>query len=109
LCTIGNSYLLIGDYTQALNYQSQALEKAKLIGNRRAMSFVLNSIGDTYRIRGNYSKAIETYQHAIQVDEETHDISNQLINKGSMAEIYERLSNYSFAYNYAYNVLSATC
>jgi two-component system, NtrC family, sensor kinase len=108
LSTIGNSYLSLGDFSQALKYQTEALSEANRISNKRTKSFVLNSLGDIYRFQGNYLKAIEAYQQAFQIDETTHDLSNQLISKGNTADVYERLKNYPLAFKFAREALNAS-
>ena len=105
--TIGNTYSLLGDYEQALNYLHKALNEAELGRVKRAKSFVLNSIGETYRMQGNYAKAIEAYEESIKVDENTHDTSSILANKGSLSEVYERLGKHRLAFRYAREALES--
>jgi len=108
LCTIGNTYTLLGDYTQALNYQNEALEEARSAKVKRAESFVLNSLGETYKFQGDYEKAIENYQQAIKLASETRDLSDQLINEGNLAQVYDRMKNYPLAFQYAKHVLTSS-
>jgi hypothetical protein len=64
------AYHMLGRFGQAEEFKAQALEIFKEMGDRRAVGNLLNSLGETARLGGDYQAALERYQEALAIARE---------------------------------------
>lgn len=62
----GYDRFLIGDYDGALRLYLEALAKAEEADDRRSQAYMQESIATTYRDRGEFQRAIETYSEVFE-------------------------------------------
>ncbi len=100
LRTIGDVYAKQGKYAEALNYQKQALEAARQIGNKYIIVTALNRMGDVYTKLGNYREAITHHQQALTISQQAGLRPDRSAIYRSMAEVYTKIGDYRNAYHY---------
>ena len=82
--SIGNLYLHLAVWTEAIKYYDTALSLARKREERKEETKILIAIGHSQRLLGNYSRAEDNYQMAAQIAD---DLSDSV----SMAEIQRGL------------------
>ncbi|PMP89114.1 MAG: hypothetical protein C0172_00955, partial [Caldisphaera sp.] len=88
---LGMEYDAKGDYSDALFYGSKSLKLAKRFGNIDIEEVDLNNIANIFHHEGNYSKALEYYKKALELENgksQTGAIYNNI------AWIYSDMNNY---------------
>ena len=65
--SIGNTYLNLRNYAEALNYYQKALDIFKKIGHKIGTAKILNKIGNIYLNKKNYAEASNYYQVALDI------------------------------------------
>jgi len=73
LVVLGGGHYLSGDYKNALDAYSQALEIAEQRNDRLTLASCLNNIGVIYDESKNLKKALEYYRRALELAEEMKD------------------------------------
>ncbi|MGB7519863.1 MAG: CHAT domain-containing tetratricopeptide repeat protein, partial [Spirulinaceae cyanobacterium] len=71
LCNLGSAYLSLGDYTQAISFSRQSLEKAENTEDKRCTPRSLNNIGTSLFELGKLEEAEKSLQQALKYFEET--------------------------------------
>ncbi len=88
------------NYDVSSEKAQQALEIYKSIGNKKGISYSLNSIGIIHYVRGNTSKAIEYYQKSAEIDEERNDQDGIAGSLNNIGNIYADEGDYEKAISY---------
>ena len=57
----------LGDWQKALEYNNQALIRARATGDRSGEAYTLKDIGSTYAHMGERKKAMENYRQALRL------------------------------------------
>jgi len=86
--TQGISFLVKGDYANAMDYYMSSLTIWEQIGNKRGIANSLNNIGIIYKEQGDYASAIDYYNRSLAIREE---IGNE---KGNRHILYQHRNNY---------------
>jgi tetratricopeptide (TPR) repeat protein len=60
-----------GRFEEARRRKAEALEIFRGMGDRQSMGMMLNSLGETLRLQGDYAAALEKYLEALTLAEET--------------------------------------
>ena len=103
---IGSSHSIEGNFSDALKYYSNAIQKAEAIDSYAQIADINNNTAVVNRIMGNYKNAFVHFSKAIEYYELTGDITgraNAMSNKGLM---YMNLDNYELAGGYLEEALS---
>jgi DNA-binding SARP family transcriptional activator/tetratricopeptide (TPR) repeat protein len=82
---LGNAYLNLGDYGQALTLCLESLRLWGEVGDRHGEANTWDSVGHAHHMLGHHTKAARAYRHAIATFAELGDTVNQattLINLG---------------------------
>jgi tetratricopeptide (TPR) repeat protein len=111
LINIGVIYSNVGVFESAICYLEQALDiyKAMVPKNNEMISSLLNNIGEEYRKKGTYLKALENYHESLKIKLKLYEnvasqvIANTLNNIGL---IYIELGKYRDALEYFEDSLS---
>ncbi|PMP88224.1 MAG: hypothetical protein C0172_03180 [Caldisphaera sp.] len=94
---LGGEYGAKGDYTNALFYESKSLKLAEQFGDVDGEEADLNNIANIFHHEGNYSKALEYYKKALELENgksKTGAIYNNI------ASVYSDMHNYKKAIEY---------
>jgi tetratricopeptide (TPR) repeat protein len=67
LRALGVAHLMLGTFEQASSYLEQARDLYQELGDRRGVSNMLITLGETARQRGDYPAAVELYQEALAI------------------------------------------
>lgn len=73
LANAANILIQLGDYEQAISYQQQGLDYAKLIGDRRLEVALMTNLGYTYDRMHDYQKALEIQRIALREAQAEND------------------------------------
>ena len=77
LDAIGDLYLGVSAYPQAMEVYNQAQTQARIAKDAPDEAAALNGIGDCYRIQAQNDQALETYQHGLDVATSSGDLREQ--------------------------------
>ena len=94
-------YSMIGDQKSALLYLQKALDMNNKLGIRTTSTMWV-SIGERYRLVGDYAKALDAYNEGLRLDKSPYMIE---IIESNMADVYLRMNNLPLAFHYAFNSL----
>jgi CHAT domain-containing protein len=94
LKSIGNVYLDLKDYANALDYQQQALTIARDIQDRDLEARALNNIGVTYKKLKQLEPAITYYKNSLAVSRNAQNFQLVIIASSNLATVYNEQKNY---------------
>ncbi len=97
LRVLGLAHLMLGQFEQAYSYFDQARELCLDLGDRRGVSNMLISMGETARQRGEYAAAVTLYQQALAIAREIGERTVQIICLNNLAGVRVGLGNYDEA------------
>ncbi|MCA1635593.1 MAG: tetratricopeptide repeat protein [Acidobacteria bacterium] len=97
LKSLGMAYHQLGRFEQADNCKEQALTLYREIGNRRGVGNMLNSLGETARLRGDYRGALARYQEALAIARETGNRNGEMLYLGNLGAARAGLGDYAAA------------
>jgi two-component system, NarL family, sensor histidine kinase UhpB len=97
---IGNTYLDMGDYKNALQYHLNGLKVFEEVENKRGISFCNQSIGGDFYNLGQYQEAILYNSKSMELKKELNDKRGIAISTGQFGLIYKGLGNYDKAIAY---------
>jgi len=98
--TQGNSFLMKGDYVNALMYMQKSLVVFQEIGAKGSIASNLNSIGVVYMDQGNNVKAIDYFERSLKLFEELGNNSRTAYCLNNIASIYEKQDEDATALTY---------
>jgi len=70
---LGWTYSEMGDYDEAMEIYTPALEQAEKLADKAGMGAALNRIGVVHDNKGEYDKALEYYDKSLKIKEEIAD------------------------------------
>ncbi len=108
LRVLGLAYLMQGQFEQAYSYFDQARELCLELGDRRGVSNMLITMGETVRQRGDYPAAVNLYQEALAIAREIGERTVQIICLNNLAGVRVGLGNYDEAEADLRQVISMT-
>ena len=96
---LGNAYLGLNNWEEALKYTREAFRLDSLLGNAFYMADDLDNIGLIYYQKGDYSKALRTFNRAIQLYLKDPDIQPDYLAHAYnlKGDIYFKLDQYENA------------
>jgi tetratricopeptide (TPR) repeat protein len=97
---LGNTYLCICNYSQAIYYYKQSLNLAWEIGDALGKSKALGNLGFAYDRLGEYKQAIDFYQQRLTIAREIDDHLGEGNTLGNLGIAYYRLGEYEQAINF---------
>ena len=100
---LASMYTSIGDHKNALIYYKKALEANKTLGNKTLSSNLYNSIGERYRLLGNYPEAIKAYNQQLAFSNKSPYLIE--LCESNLADVYVRIGNLPVAFKYAFHSL----
>jgi len=100
LNNIGNSYMEINEYSNALPYLQKSIKKAEMIQDHESMSMVLNNIGYVYLKTEKHKKAEKYFGQAVQVAQKSSSFHTLWEAYFGLGRIKEKEGNHSKALEY---------
>ena len=97
LSNLGNAYLAIGEYDQAIKSQQQSLTIARETKDRLGEGVALGSLGMVYAELGNYPQAVESYVQSLASARETKDRESEASTLNNLRSAYQSQNNNSKA------------
>ncbi len=94
LRALGVAHLMLGHYEQSYSYLEQARELYQELGDRRGVSNMLITMGETARLRGDYASAIGLYHQALAITREIGERSGQIYSLNNIAGVRLGLCEY---------------
>lgn len=88
---------LRGDFHQSIYYKEEALERFRLIGDRRRTGWVLHNLGVVVLLRGDYKAALDVFRDALQIAVEIGDRDWQMAILANLGSVYVGLEAYAEA------------
>jgi tetratricopeptide (TPR) repeat protein len=79
LRALGVAHLMLGTFEQAYSYLEQARELYHELGDRRGVSNMLITMGETARQRGDYTAAVKLYQDALAIARDIGERTGEII------------------------------
>ena len=77
LGSLGNTYLLLGEYDVAVDYYQQYLKISQEIGDRQGETKSMAGLGIAYYYLGRYHEATNYHQNSLQIAKEIGDLDSQ--------------------------------
>ena len=108
LCSIGITYMLLGDYAKALEYNLKALAIDSSSNNRSGTAYVLGNIGATYETEGKYALALVYDLKQLKIEQEIGEYDNIAVAQINIGYIYTLLKNYTLAKYYLTSSLDSS-
>jgi tetratricopeptide (TPR) repeat protein len=88
---LGNSYYLLGRFTEAIDLLEQALAIARETGDREGEAADLGNLGNCYADLGQIPRAIELCEQALAIARETGDRQGEAADLGNLGNSYADL------------------
>ncbi len=97
---IGNTYMDMGEYKNALQYHLKGLKVFEEVDNKRGISFSNQSISSDFLNLGQYSEAIPYNAKSLALKKELNDKRGVVISTAQYGSIYKGLADYDKAITY---------
>jgi tetratricopeptide (TPR) repeat protein len=94
---LGNTYLNLEDYKNALKYYQNSLDLAKELNRKYDMAVTLSNMASIYAKQGNHKKALEMYYNSHKIIEKIGTKSNLITSYNSIGDSNFELKNYTKA------------
>ncbi|MEG3435778.1 tetratricopeptide repeat protein [Pannus brasiliensis CCIBt3594] len=100
LIDLGNAYLSLGQYREAIEFYQRSLDIFRESGNRRGEANSCMGLGNAYRSLGQYREAIEFYQRSLDIFRESGDRRGEASSYMGLGNAYRSLGQYREAIEY---------
>ncbi|MFT5972696.1 MAG: class 3 adenylate cyclase/tetratricopeptide (TPR) repeat protein [Cryomorphaceae bacterium] len=98
LNSIGKVYFALGDYDEAIQYQTEAFQLAKSLDARLEMAQVLLSLANTYEEKGDIQEAIDAFTTSKDLAEEIGALYEIQTAYNGLADTYSKISDFRQAF-----------
>lgn len=96
ISTLAISYAVQGDYVQSMNLWEDALKilentktsKENKDPKRSTKAAIVNNMGGVHHFKGDYDKALECYQQALQIEDERNNIKGMAEGYGNVGLVH---------------------
>ncbi len=95
--TLGNAYLILGEYQKAIECYEKGLEISTAIGDRPGIASNTRNLGNAYRRLEEYQKAIEYYEKSLEISTAIGDRSGIASDNSKLGNAYQCLGEYQKA------------
>jgi adenylate cyclase len=100
LYNIGRVYAKLGDFSQAVKFQKDAFEKAKILDARLEMTQSLLGLAETYDLQGDIPSSISAFRQALAIAEEIGARIERKDAYEGLANAFAKTLDYNNAYKY---------
>jgi tetratricopeptide (TPR) repeat protein len=97
---LGNTYLAIGNYAQAIECHQQQLAIERSLNNLRGECQAFNNLGNAYNSFGNYEKAIDCHWQSLTIALKIRNRECEQFALNNLGISYCDLGNYDKALDY---------
>jgi len=102
--TMANNYVSLGEYAKANEYYQKVLGGYKQLGSSGAANEeVITSIGETYRLMGEYDHALAYYRRSINMSTSPINIAYA---ESNIADVYVRIDSLEPGFKLAFNSMA---
>ncbi len=95
--TLGDIYIKLGNYTEALLILRTTLARGQILANQSVVGATLNLLGRTHRLLKHWPQATHYFRRAARLHRQMGDISNATTDEINLAELYAQQENYAQA------------
>ena len=103
---LGDAYLRLGDFKQAIKSFEKHLNIAKEVGDKTGEGNAHGNLGNAYSILGDVKQAIENVKQHLRIAKEIGDRAGEVTSYGSLGNAYLKLGNFKEAVEYHEHYLS---
>ena len=97
LIELGAAYYSLSEYNRAIEFDRQALEISRKIGDRHGESSSLMNLGVAYDSLGQHQQAIQFYQQSLEIFRKIGDLHGESSSLGNLGVAYDSLGQYQQA------------
>jgi two-component system, sensor histidine kinase ChiS len=97
MAELAKAYSILGDYAQAIEMGSKALELAQELGNLSIQSCSLEALGIAYRDLGDFASALETQLHRLELARQSASPLEESHALNRLGSIYSHMGQYEKA------------
>jgi serine/threonine protein kinase/predicted ATPase len=97
LKSLGMAYHALGKFEQADEFKAQSLATYRELGDLLKVGNLLNSLGETARLRGDYAAAFARYQEALAIAREIGNRSGEILYLANLGGARVGLGEYEAA------------
>ena len=106
LAGLGEVYLRMGRFEQAVEHDRQALAIARGVGNRGGEGHVLSSLGEVYLLLGRYEQAVEHDRQALAIARGVGDRGGEGRALSGLGQVYVLGGRYELALEHQQQALT---
>jgi tetratricopeptide (TPR) repeat protein/transcriptional regulator with XRE-family HTH domain len=103
---IGNGYIYLGNYSEAIQAYENSLKIAREIGDQQSKGRILGNLGLTYESLGQYKRAIDFYQQSLAIAREIGNRRGEGATLGNLGLAYNNLGQYERAIDFSQQYLN---
>ncbi|XP_068680143.1 tetratricopeptide repeat protein 28-like [Montipora foliosa] len=103
---LGNAYLSLGNFKQAIEYYEKHLSIAKEVGDRVGEGSAYGNLGIAYISLGNFKQGIEYYEKDLSIAKEVGNRAGEGSVYGNLGNAYINLGHFKQAIKYSEKDLS---
>ena len=105
---LADLYFITADYNKAENLCLELIEYAKQNKSLESLATYLSNLAKVYQSQGRYDEAIEKYEEALRIGEQTigKEHPDYATHLNNLANVYERQEKYRDAFDLYENALS---
>ena len=97
---LGNAYLSLSNFKEAIEYYEKDLSIAKEVGHRNGEGSTYGNLGNAYLSLGNFIQAIEYYEKHLSIAKEVGNRAGEGSAYGNLGNAYCNLGNFKQALEY---------
>jgi two-component system NtrC family sensor kinase len=94
---LGNIYVQLGNYSDALTVLQATLKTGQAIGDKYVVAATLNLLGNTYKMLKNWPQALAYFQRSARLNRQLGDLKSATTDEINIAEVYVQQGNYKKA------------
>jgi class 3 adenylate cyclase/tetratricopeptide (TPR) repeat protein len=97
---LGWTYSEMGDYDEAMEIYTPALEQAEKLADKTGMGGALNGIGAVHSNKGDYETALDYYGRSLAIQEELGDRRGMGLSLNNIGNVHQSRGEYEKALEY---------
>ena len=97
---IGDAYINLKDFRNAIKYLEIYLKLSKEVGDKATEGEVHRNLGNTYHRLGDFQKATEYHERHLEISKEVGDRAGEGIAYGNLGNAYHSLGDFQKAIEY---------
>ena len=90
---IGNVYVQLGNYKDALLILKPALRNAEILHDDHMVAAALNLLGNTHQLLHDWPRALRYFQRSVRLNRKLGDVQSALIDETNLSTLFVEQSN----------------